>query len=187
MPGVVKGLRRLAADQSGVAAVETAITVPFLLLLFFGVVNVADYVSSLNRLYKATALVGDLVARNDAVITSADLEDYFIAATLSLGVRSPERFRIEVQALTKSDGVLAAAPRWSRGWGRGECGPAGVPSLADAIPDGRDIILTVACMDYAPPVASFLGNNMLGFAAITMRQQVAMIPHQSATLSCNDC
>jgi Flp pilus assembly protein TadG len=174
-------------DQSGVAAVELAITLPFLLLLFFGLINVADYMSRKSRLATATALVGDLVARNDAVVSRRDIEDYFTAAGLLLGAAPGSGVTIDVRALRKTGGVLADTPQWSRSWGGGACAPSGLKPLQDATGDGHDIIVAVSCMTYEPPVASFLGTDILGFASSTLRQQMAMAPHRSATLSCNDC
>jgi hypothetical protein len=97
---------------------------------------------------------------------------------------------MEVQALRKSGGELAAAPRWSRGWragGGSQCPAPDLQSLAGVIENGRDIIVTVSCMTYQPPLASFLGSEILGFASTTINQQVATVPRKSPTLSCNDC
>lgn len=187
MPAHRASLQHFRRDQSGAAAVETALTLPFLLLLFFGIVNVADYIASQRRLATATALVGDLVARNDAVVSRRDIDDYFVAARLTLGTRALENVSIDVRALRKSGGVLAAAPRWSRSWGSGQCPAPDLASLPDVIENERDIILTVACTGYTPPVVSFLGSNILGFASTTLSEEVAAVPRQSATLSCNDC
>ena len=180
-------LQRFGRDQSGVAAVEMALTLPFLLLLFFGVINVADYIASRSRVATATALVADLVARHDADNSRRDIDDYFVAAGLSLGSRDSNQVRIEVQALRKSGGELAAAPRWSRGWGSNQCPAPDLQSLSGVIENERDIIVTIACMTYAPPVASFLGADILGFASTTISQQIAAVPRESITLSCNDC
>ncbi|MFM8747112.1 MAG: TadE/TadG family type IV pilus assembly protein [Aestuariivirga sp.] len=180
-------LGRFPRDQSGAAAVEMALTLPFLLLLFLGVVNVADYLASQRRLATATALVADLVARNDTIVSRQDIDDYFVAAGLLLGPGQAQDMRIDVRALRKSGGVLSATPRWSRGSGSRQCPDPDLASLSDVIENQRDIIVTVACMTYAPPVAAFLGRSILGFASITLSEEVAAVPRQSARLSCNDC
>lgn len=180
-------LQRFGRDQSGVAAVEMALTLPFLLLLFFGVVNMADYIASRSRIATATALVADLVARHDAVISRRDIDDYFVAAGLSLGASGSNQVRIEVRALRKSGGELATTPRWSRGWGGSQCPAPDLQSLSGVIENERDIIVTLSCMSYTPPVASFLGGDILGFASTTIIHQMAAVPRESVTLSCNDC
>lgn len=66
-------LARFIKDAKGVAALEFAFLVPVLLLLFAGTVEVSRAVSMDRRFEQVTAMIADLIAREDA-ITSNDME-----------------------------------------------------------------------------------------------------------------
>ena len=79
MPGRVKSSHKSQCRQhkdAGVAAIEFVIVLPVLLLLFFGMINLTSYLSTLRKVNSAAELVTDLVSRHDKTITSSDIEDY---------------------------------------------------------------------------------------------------------------
>ena len=59
----MKALRRFSGDRSGVAAVEFAFIAPLLMLMTFGTFEITRALIMHQRFQKATALIGDLVAR----------------------------------------------------------------------------------------------------------------------------
>lgn len=187
------GLRGLARDQSGVAAIEAALTFPILILLFFGIVNIADYVANINKIVTASAVVGDLVARNDTTVTGAAIEDYFKAAEMAAWPIPFNTVRLEVRAYRKTGTVINATPQWSkikRATGTGavtSCAPVVPGNLTNLINSGEDVIVAVACMNYEPPVVQFLGGNILGFASTRISDQMAMRPRISGTIACTGC
>jgi hypothetical protein len=60
----------LCRDQRGVAALEMAITLPFLLTLMLGVLEISNFVLATQRTEKMAYTVADLVSQNDAVTTT---------------------------------------------------------------------------------------------------------------------
>ncbi|HUI94578.1 MAG TPA: TadE/TadG family type IV pilus assembly protein [Xanthobacteraceae bacterium] len=64
-------VRRFAADQHGVSAVEFAILLPLMLTLYFGGVELSDAVSADRKNTLVAHTVGDLVAAVSNVCTSA--------------------------------------------------------------------------------------------------------------------
>ena len=66
-------LKRLARDASGVAAVEFALVLPVLMLLYLGSVEVARYVLINHKVEKATSTVADVVSQAESMQT-ADLQ-----------------------------------------------------------------------------------------------------------------
>jgi len=71
-------VRRFAADQHGVSAVEFAILLPLMLTLYFGGVQLADAVSADRKNTEVAHTVGDLVAAVSNVNTS-DVTDVWRA------------------------------------------------------------------------------------------------------------
>ena len=66
--------RHLARDSRGVAAVEFALLLPILLLLYFGVVELTQGVMTQQRANHVAATVGDLVSQSSS-LASADVAD----------------------------------------------------------------------------------------------------------------
>lgn len=73
-------LRRLPWAEEGVAAVEFALILPIMLLIYIGSVEGSALISMDRRVQSVTGTLGDLVARADSSITRATLDDYFRAA-----------------------------------------------------------------------------------------------------------
>jgi Flp pilus assembly protein TadG len=79
-------LKRFRHSQVGSAAVEFALILPIMLLVYIGTVEASTLISMDRRVQAVTGTVGDLVARSSTTITGAQLRDYFRAAT---GVMTP--------------------------------------------------------------------------------------------------
>lgn len=76
-------LRRFAAATGGVAAVEFALVVPLLLMLYLGSIEASSLYTVDRRVTVISGAVGDLIARwdpGDGSIPQATIDDYFTAA-----------------------------------------------------------------------------------------------------------
>lgn len=76
-------LRRFAAAAEGVAAVEFALVVPLLLMLYLGSIEASSLYTVDRRVTVISGAVGDLIARwdpGDGSIPQATIDDYFTAA-----------------------------------------------------------------------------------------------------------
>ena len=85
MRALTNPLRRFAADQKAVAAVEFALIMPFLLALYFGSMEASALFTADKRINTISATVGDLVSQWDpngspGTIPDATLTGYFNAA-----------------------------------------------------------------------------------------------------------
>ncbi len=60
-------VRRFFANSSGVAAVEFAYLAPLLMLMTFGTIEVARALTVHKRFQRATAMVGELIAREESL------------------------------------------------------------------------------------------------------------------------
>ncbi|HTJ58327.1 MAG TPA: TadE/TadG family type IV pilus assembly protein [Devosiaceae bacterium] len=73
-------LRRFGRARDGAAAVEFALIMPMLLVLYLGSIEVTQLISADQRVTTVAATIGDLVARANGEIDSGPLNDYFAAA-----------------------------------------------------------------------------------------------------------
>jgi Flp pilus assembly protein TadG len=73
-------LRRFGSEHRAAAAVEFALIMPFLITLYLGTIEISDLIAVDRRVNVLAGTVGDLVARSDGAISTAELSGYFDAA-----------------------------------------------------------------------------------------------------------
>jgi Flp pilus assembly protein TadG len=106
-------IRRFAGAQAGVAAVEFALVVPFMLVVYLGTSEASALITMDRKVQSVAGAVGDLVARENGTISSATLRDYFQAAS---GIMTPytttdiKQIVTSVKVETNGDTIVA----WSR-------------------------------------------------------------------------
>lgn len=71
---------RLCRSEQGVAAVEFALIVPILLILYLGSVDVSQGISADRKLASVAGTLGDLVAQTRGELPASTLNDYFSAS-----------------------------------------------------------------------------------------------------------
>lgn len=108
-------VRRFGRREDGAAAVEFALVLPIMLLLYVGSVEVSLLISMDRKLQSVTGALGDLVARSDGTIPASTLQDYFTAAS---GIMTPHATASLQQTVTQvevaDDGSGSATVVWSR-------------------------------------------------------------------------
>lgn len=114
-------LTRFLQDTNGLATIEFAFTVPFLLLLWLGAVSVIDMENSSTEVGKVTSTVADILAQAPEV-TEETVDNAFLASQALLGHARKADFEIYVAGIriTKidpldDDEVGTATVVWSRG------------------------------------------------------------------------
>ncbi len=75
-----KPLQRLALDQDGVSAVEFALLLPLMLMLYLGGFEISQAVSADRKTVSAAYTLGDLVSQSKCVSQTIDIPNYFIIA-----------------------------------------------------------------------------------------------------------
>lgn len=73
---LAKLARRFQLAESGIAAVEFALILPFMLLLYIGMVEGSTLISIDRKVQTVSGAVGDLVARSNGEISRSTLDDY---------------------------------------------------------------------------------------------------------------
>lgn len=185
---MLKRIRRLCRDQSGVAALEVAFIMPFLLFLYFGLVDLTAMISLNRKVTYAASVVADLVTQNDATVTATKIDDYFNAAALVMKPTPMANIRVEVYQYHKdsTSGVITSQWRRKSATG-GNCTAPTTAGMSNLMTDGNDLIVAVLCTTYTPYIATFLGDRILGATTFSMSEQIALRPRQSTALTCATC
>jgi Flp pilus assembly protein TadG len=112
---LMRWLPRFWRAQAGVAAVEFALILPIMLLVYIGTIEASSLISMDRKVQTASGAVGDLIARSDGSITTAELEDYIGAAGGILTPYSPTPL-IQIVTQVRLDINGNAIVDWSRGY-----------------------------------------------------------------------
>jgi Flp pilus assembly protein TadG len=150
---------RLARREDGTAAVEFALVMPFLLLLYFGSMEASSLFTADKRIDSISATVGDLISQwdpKDGKIATATLNDYFAASTGLITPYSPTGVEIVVSFVeVKADGTTKVL--WSQGYGGGTAWtvnnaytPLVVTSQMDQMARGGCIVAAETSYSYKP-------------------------------------
>jgi Flp pilus assembly protein TadG len=176
----------LLNNESGMAALEVAFIMPFLLFLYFGLVDLTAMISLNRKVTYAASVVADLVTQNDSTVTAANIDDYFKAAALVMKPTPMTNIRTEVYQYRNVAGTITN--QWSRKSATGSnCTAPSTTGMSNLMTDGNDLVVAVLCTQYTPYIATFLGHNILGATTFTMSEQIALRPRQSSTLACTGC
>ena len=183
---MIKSFARLRLDNRGVAALEVAFIMPFLLFLYFGLVDLTAMISLNRKVTYAASVVADLVTQNETTVNATDIDDYFNAAELVMKPTPIDDIRVEVYQYRDVSGTITN--QWSRKSADGaDCAAPDTTGMDALMTDGNDLIVAVVCTTYSPYVATFLRKAVLGATTFTMNEQIALRPRQSETLSCTGC
>jgi Flp pilus assembly protein TadG len=114
-------VRGFGRREDGVAAVEFALILPFLLALYFGSMEASALFTADKRINSISATVGDLISQwdpNDGKLPTTTLTDYFNASTGLITPYSSVGVKIVVSLVeVKADGSTKVL--WSQGYGGG--------------------------------------------------------------------
>lgn len=185
--GLVQHLRLLRVAEAGTAAVEFALILPIMLLVYIGSVEASAVISMDRRVQSVAGTLGDLVARADTNISAATLTDYFRAAG---GIMTPYPAdglgQVVTQLEVDDDGTATVV--WSRQYVEGTYGvgtdylPGDTYELAEAmqtIAAGNFLIVAEATNTYLP---------MYGFAfdqPIRLYRENFFMPRFGGSISVN--
>lgn len=131
-------LRALRAD-AGVAAVEFALILPVMLLVYLGTLEASTLITMDRKVQSVAGAVGDLVARSDEKITATQMQDYFRAASGIMTPYSPGNVRQVVTAINvAADGTTSVV--WTRQYLNGTYSATTPHTVGDAFPLPQEMI-----------------------------------------------
>jgi Flp pilus assembly protein TadG len=165
-------MKRLLQDKSGVAAVEFAMCLPFLVLLYLGGYQLSDAISAYRKVTLATRTVADLTSQYSSV-TDSDLDSILNASAQVLAPYKITASKITVSQI-KIDASSNATVAWSKGKNVSGLTKDSTFALPAAFMKANTFVI-VANIDYTyTPLA---GASLIG--TIPMRDQIIMGPRAS--------
>ena len=105
-------LRRLRRREDGVSAVEFALILPVMLVLFFGCVEVGDALTIDRKVAHVASTLSDLVTQSKSV-TSTDVSNIFSAASSIMSPYSSAALKMKISGVTV-DSTGKATVTWSK-------------------------------------------------------------------------
>jgi Flp pilus assembly protein TadG len=168
MPSAARGFAR---NAQGVSAVEFALILPFMLLLYLGGVEVTRAITVDRKVTAATSAIGDLVAQSPE-ISNSDLNSIYNAARAILAPYDSDALEIVVSSVrVDADGAVV---EWSSSK-NGTCRAAGsaIALPANIAIDGQYVIVAEASYPYQSGIGKIITD---GF---TLSETFYLRPRQS--------
>jgi Flp pilus assembly protein TadG len=170
--------------ENGVAAIETAIILPFLILLFFGMIDLTALISFNRKITYSASVISDLVSQNRTNVLKATIDDYYKAAEMIIAPTPATDFRVEVYGFRKVSGAVVQVWKTGKGSGPVCTSTPDTSAMPDLMTANNDVVVAIACMQYAPYVASFMGESILGATSFNVEQTIMVRPRSTTTLTC---
>jgi Flp pilus assembly pilin Flp len=196
-------------DRRGVAAIETAFILPILLLMYIGMVDVTELVSSNRKMTQATAVIADVVSKSRNEINRSDVRDSFTAIELIMRTNGEQPLETAaiVSAYRKaSNGSVTKiwVEKWSSGDGANCITDFTVASLDDLfiqdtskLPtvEYNDMVVAEVCKRFTPYAGYIAGGAIFGAGtqkkalnatSIMMEEIIRVRPRVSNKVDCYD-
>ncbi len=157
-PGFLAFARRFRRDRRGISAVEFALILPMMLLLYFGAYEIGEAVTINRKVTHIASTLGDLVAQSKT-ITGTDMENILDAAASIISPYPIGPLTITVEQVNVDNDRLARV-MW--GAARNDTAPqANDPvTLSDAVRQANTVLVRVEVhYQHAPRVGYVLTGN----------------------------
>jgi Flp pilus assembly protein TadG len=173
---------RWLRDTRGVAAVEFALVVPMVIIVYAGGFEIAQASTVYRKLTDTTVQIANVTSQYTTV-AQPDLNTIFGASSQIMAPYSTGPLTIVMSEVT-TDASSAAKVTWSKGY------PTGTTALAVGsavtMPTGlaspsSNYILVQTTYSYATTIGSAFVAN------IPMKDQIFMIPRESPSIPCTTC
>lgn len=153
-----KMLQQLGRSERAAAAVEFALILPIMLLIYIGTLEASTLITVDRKVQSVAGAVGDLTARAEETLSSSLLQDYFRAAS---GIMTPYSPTNVVQVVTAVDVLNDGTTRvaWTRKYENGSLtattpytvnNPYPLPAEMIDIARDRMVIAAEATYTYTP-------------------------------------
>jgi Flp pilus assembly protein TadG len=178
-------IRRLARDERGLSAVEFALILPIMVLLYLGLAEIMMSFMAERRAEHAASAVGDLLAQGPGVTTNSEVNQVlyvgdssmrpFPATDLSLRITSVQA---DSQAVPKAVWSKIKGPAYTTKPSAGTT-ISGFP--ANLLLAGDSVIMAEVKYSYANPIMKVIPHTLVFQDVFYLR------PRRAAVITCADC
>lgn len=213
-PPLARRLRRLRGDQSGVALIEFAYSLPVLLVLSMGGLEVANLALAHMRASQVAMLVADNASRVRTAIDEADIREIFTGAEFAAsGLRDfKTNGRIILSDLEpngRSGSQAGQYIRWQRCWGDGDfpssygdtddgkndatmadgMGPGTTAATKISASSGTAVMFVEVAYSYQPLISErIFGPKVIRYtSAFTVRERTDQAVRNAGSLTVANC
>ena len=189
--------KRFRSDRRGVAAIEFALVVPLMLVMYLGTIEISSAVSINRKVSRIAATVADLVTQQTEV-TKTSLAGMMEIGEAILYPYTAERPVIRIIGINVDSSFPEGGKVvWSRRFNKGTLDDGGltagentwVPS--DLRIDGTFLVRVDTSLDYVPIVNWLIGDTIGtvkdGVGVIEMEERYFLRPRIGAAIDCTDC
>ena len=172
-----KPLSRLYKDEDGVAAIEFAIIAPLMIVMYFGLAEMATAISVDRRISHGANVAADLLTQN-ATQTAAGVEESLVAAVRVMGVQNVEDITFEIQSYALDDtGAMISEGFVELNAGQSALPPLDLSTLDDRIlSDSSGVVITRVAYTYTPFQLQFFDTD------ITLSETFFLKPRRSVSV-----
>ncbi len=181
-------------NEQGVAAIEFAMILPFMLVLMIGMVELTDALNVDRKVSRMANAVTDLVAQAQTV-TENELNSYMALGETILRPYPSDDLTFVVASITfqpngdpevdwsyqRKAGVGGSATDWTDG----QEPPISLP--ATLVSPNTSIVVGVATLGYTPPFAGIFTQYYSRDSIITLSDTYYLRPRLVGTILCTDC
>jgi Flp pilus assembly protein TadG len=175
---VRRSVHDLSGDNSGIAAVEFAMVVPLMLVLFFGTVEFSSALAIDRKVTIMSRTLSDLTSQNIS-ITDAQLTNIFNAGTGIMTPYSSSPVNSTITELYVDPATKVARVQWSKGAApRGAGSTVAIPAALQV--GGSYLIYSEVSYKYVPSIGYVMAKG-----GITMSDFTYTRPRQSTCVMYN--
>ncbi|WP_181701414.1 TadE/TadG family type IV pilus assembly protein [Chthonobacter albigriseus] len=140
-------------ENRGVSAVEFALILPIMLLLYAGSVELSEALAVDRKVNRVASTLGDLVAQKET-LTASELTDIFAAATSIIEPYTANTLKTVVMAVDIKSGKQTIA--WVKTSDGSTPPTTPIPVPANIAVDGTQVIVAQTTYQFTSPFSSFM-------------------------------
>ncbi|MCW8915937.1 MAG: pilus assembly protein [Magnetovibrio sp.] len=151
-------LNKFFEDCRGVAAMEFALTAPFLALMLLGVAELNNYITAVRKVSAAAYTAADLIAQ-ETDLTSSELSELFQASRLVIHPLDDTDLTLGASSVRYDDTTGDPSVDWTGSYNGGSVSSA--TTLATGLGSaGESVIIVTASYTYTPIYSLILSGTL---------------------------
>jgi Flp pilus assembly protein TadG len=186
MQGLSRRCHSLAKDQSGVGAVEFALIVPMLLLLYLGAFELTLGLNTASRATSSAGAIADIVARKEANFDKSFLATMPDVAAAIFAPKATTGYGLKITGI-QVDSSLNGKVAWS--WAQDGSKPY-TAGTAASLPSGMAAATTsFVHVEFSIPyqLVTYLPGMSSSVSTITISRDYYYRQRTGDTVTCSDC